>query len=300
VIRSSFVIDDPTIMAVFNAQPVDPLRLCAGIQVACTGGLQQYPDVQTCVNFITSLPPSRCPFPFTSNTALCRQLHLANAFINPVIHCPHTAMNSPVCFEQCMPDCANCDPNAVCVDDYINNTTAHYKCQCKPGYTGDGVTSCVPNTCANDADCPLQPGSGGCQNGLCGCNKTFAWDTSAGAQQRHDTCDCKADEIHITRDGLNECLPIGKCLDVNDCPQKREQAQCLPTPQNPFATFNTCFCNYGFIGGHQYPCTCPEGRTVVQSKLDHSELCLAPGECTDDSHCAPGTCVQGTPVGHCQ
>ena len=37
--------------------------------------------------------------------------------------------------DECLSGEANCDPNAVCI-----NTQGSYKCDCKPGYQGDGYT----------------------------------------------------------------------------------------------------------------------------------------------------------------
>jgi hypothetical protein len=68
-IRLSYVINDPSIERLYEtAQNVDPVTICTAVLIACPVGspLQQYADVQECVDFLHSLPPSVCPFPFTT------------------------------------------------------------------------------------------------------------------------------------------------------------------------------------------------------------------------------------------
>ena len=42
--------------------------------------------------------------------------------------------------DECMINTHNCDINAVC-----NNTEGSHNCTCKPGYSGDGISSCTGN-----------------------------------------------------------------------------------------------------------------------------------------------------------
>jgi hypothetical protein len=300
-INLSYVINDPSIEQLYEtAQKVDPVTICTAILIACPVGspLQQYADVQECVDFLHSLAPSVCPFPFTSDTVLCRALHVSQALIDPTVHCPHVGRSSPVCFEHCLPACAACSTDAHCDARFVDLTSAEFSCECNDGFSGSGA-ACERDACDAPRDCPADPRRAACTDGLCGCVPDVHWDPSTTARERRDACGCAADELLAKRPEdpgvrgrrrhVPACVPTGRCFEVHDCPQSPKVVQCLPTPENAYDTSNVCECNYGFGGGWESDCVCPPGRREVRLKAKHgARVCLAANECTRDRDCARG------------
>jgi len=299
-----YLVNDPEVLAVYNDPRFHPdvASLCYGIMTACTGPLQQYKDVNECINYVTPLN-SPCPYPISSNTLACRGLHLQNALINAEVHCPHCGMESPVCVDDCLPtanqtNCNNCAArNATCAVDYPNPSAVRdpiYFCMCNDGFIGDGST-CTAKSCSKSAVCNA---NGMCENesqypcgkfgictdkGICGCMPTFMWNTTTGL------CVCPPDTTLRLKavQGAPMCVPNGKCLDVSDCKdQSWHEVQCKSTPvPNPISPFKACLCNDGFIGGWTNPCTCPKGNKILHNRKIHAKVCAGPGQCTEDYQC---------------
>lgn len=314
-----------------NSATFTPAALCAGVIVpacnrtdpGCNGNcwpLTQYSSVADCIAFITQLdqgPPNPCPYPERSNTKVCRLLHGLSSFFIPSIHCAHVPAVSPVCTDSCLDGpCAHPAPNSHCAAIWPGLPTDYtlvYAPVCNDGYTGDGVTSCVANTCAKDSDCPSNVAvcSNATGTGLCQCPPTFVWDTSVRAQQTHRTCVCPdgTREFPTGPNGQRTCIRVGQCLgdNVEQCPQtqlgQRNAIKCRPYGVNPYSPFNQCLCNYGYSGGVEYPCTCDAPRTEVYSPAVGGTVCLAPGECVRDAQCTAGQqhCVipAGANIGQC-
>ena len=304
-IRLSFVINDDIIEKLFETPPnLNVTQICGGILLACPIGspLQQYDSFQDCVDFMNAIPPSVCPFPFTSHTLLCRALHLEQAFINPVVHCPHVGKHSHTCFERCLPDCASCSPDGRCVAAYTDITTPGFQCQCNEGFSGTGE-ECALNTCSAPRQCPAKQSLATCTDGACGCAEDVRWDPSLTALHHKQACGCAEGELLTQReDGAPVCVPLGRCFDVKDCPQSPQVVQCLSTPGNPFDTSNICACNYGYGGGWESPCVCPPDRREVNMTQGEGKVCLAADECIHDSNCGGGMrCVvsSGELIGTC-
>jgi hypothetical protein len=299
-ITLSYVINDPIIQRLYETtQNLDPALICTAILAACPAGgpLQQYADVQECLDFLGSLAPGVCPFPFTSDTVLCRALHVEQALLNPTVHCPHVGRDSPVCFERCLPDCAVCSADAHCGARFVDLTTVEFHCECNDGFSGSGVT-CARSACDTPRECPADRKLAVCTDGVCGCKADVRWDPSAGARERSEGCGCAADELLTKRfedpGGRRRrrapaCVPIGRCFDVKDCPQSPKVVQCVPTDENTYDTSNVCECNHGYGGGWESACVCPPGRREVRLKGKRAaKVCLASNECTRDRDCGRG------------
>jgi hypothetical protein len=270
----------------------------------CTGRLQQYQTMAQCVAFMQILdarqaarPEAACPYRLTSNSTTCRSFHSTNALVDPAVHCPHVSVDSAMCRDTCLPACADCPPHAHCTATYANATaeTADYACACDGGFVAtassvNGATECRPRTCASDDQCHAPFGMCDSATGRCGCRPTFVWDSTTGA------CVCPAD-YELTWDvprtnpsGLRgpACRPPGGCLAREHCTaQEWNRVQCAATtPANTVSPWLACQCNPGFIGGWTSECECPHGpeRALWSSRVE-GEVCLAPGQCTDDWHC---------------
>jgi hypothetical protein len=104
------------------------------------------------------------------------------------------------------------------------------------------------------------------------------------------------------------CIPLGRCTLREHCTaQEWSSVQCRDTTPPALLTpgIKACLCNPGFEGGYELPCTCPHGAAAIQwSNALDGNVCLAPGQCTDNWHCTwPQTCQQqastGATIGHC-
>ncbi len=285
---STYVVQDPDSEKrgadVFKTKTL--ADVCGLVYYSCYArGLMPYSSIMDCVAYLSSLPPTKCPFPNTGNTAECRNFHALNALADPVVHCPHTARDSVMCTESCLEYCGTCDPNAKCAEAFINITVPNYECRCNVGYVGDGH-SCEPVECTERSHCPGDYISSACLKndsafagpGICGCQESFTWNSTTGE------CHCDEDKKLTWKDGKPTCMPIGRCLDRYDCPQDYNKVKCVK-PVNIYATSWPCRCNYGFEGGFENDCTCRNGKSVVWSPYHEGKICVADGECTQFWHC---------------
>jgi len=250
--------------------------------------------VTECIDFLSALPPQgseTCPFPFKGQTVSCRVLHAFSSFIRPDVHCFHTAPISPVCRNKCLPECANCPNNSHCIPVFPNLFQINYKCQCNNGYTNvDG--SCVANTCNSGGRCgAAKTGTYTCGNdNICRCLKSFTWDDSQMSKDGQDACRCLNGETwknNSANDKSKMCVPVGRCTIDNHCTiQDHKQVQCQPYGINIYTPWDHCLCNYGFVGGSEFPCSCINNRTVVHSNILNAEICIGDGECVKDADCS--------------
>jgi len=322
-ISSDIVVSDRAIMPIYTANNIiDVETLCNRIMNRCVGDLQVYDSVEACIAFMQVIdannqakPESACPYRLTSNSTVCRNFHATNALVDPEVHCSHTAINSPKCVDTCLPACANCPANSHCVATYANATAlvAVYTCTCDDGYVAgttnvNGATSCAPKSCTANWQCGTPYGSCSSTTGRCGCPNTFDWDPIKGGCHCPDgyvlTWDIPANNpFGVTAPA---CKPPGGCLNRQHCSdQTWNRVQCAATqPPSTVSVWLACQCNPGFTGGWISPCQCPYGESrVLWSSTVQGEVCLAPGQCTDNWHCTGSTthCVtlSGDIIGSC-
>jgi len=322
-IKADIVVSDRDIIPIYDAHnEIDAMTLCKNIMARCTGSLQQYRSVDECVGFMQAIgavaqerPRSACPYRLTSNTTTCRNFHSSNTLVDPAVHCPHTAKDSVMCVDNCLPACESCPPNSHCSATYSNATSqsAIYSCACDAGFvafsTGDGeVTKCLPASCNDDGECGKPFGYCDRDSGRCACKSTSEW-VSSGSKVG---CTCPEDytitwDIPVPNHSnltSPSCRPPGGCLAREHCTQQaKDRVQCRATdPPSTVSSWLACLCNPGFIGGWNNPCTCPYGESQVawSSKLS-GEVCLAPGQCSNDRQCKT-TCVMPPEgfIGTCQ
>jgi hypothetical protein len=269
-------------------------------------------SIQECIEQYQSIPAtSPCPSAFSSDTVICRGIHAFSTLLNASVHCAHLPFDSPVCFDRCLPDCADCSANAHCVETFdeaeviANNLDAYlnYSCECDDGYVGDGET-CTLKTCQADWECAV-PGEAQsgipfnvCDEGVCKCRDTLKWLPQTGA------CGCRSDQFLTWEAGVPVCLDEGKCLHRWQCQQDYNDVKCrqfeLP---NTLSLGDFCLChpsfdNYGF---NNPECFCQNG-TKTWSNLEQGNVCVRAGECVAGWQCQSGETCQfnGTnPVGIC-
>jgi hypothetical protein len=263
-----------------------------------------FASVDDCITFMSNLSPNQpCPYDLRSNTTACRALHAISSFFLPSVHCSHVKRDSLVCTESCLPACSNCDVNAECVDtssppDFI----IQYKCVCKNGYVGNGTT-CTPKFC-NFGNCPAPTGSYNCSTGLCMCKDSYTHQPTATG---NNLCACLSPNVVYWYNNAPICLPPGRC--INDANrymcnlQQYSEVTCAPM-NNSFNPLSKCVCNYGYLGGFEYPCSCPAPRRKLWSNSFNGFVCLNTTECTTNyPDCFyPKTChiASGEKVGSCQ
>jgi len=250
-----------------------------------------FTSVEHCISYFDSIPNQGiCPYPQLSDTRSCRTLHAFSSLFAPQIHCSHVRpVSNFVCKDSCLPACSNCHPDSECVATHPgipnNFTSILYQCKCKNGYIGNG-TSCTPKTC-NYGNCPAVWGSFDCSannnSNLCHCTETFfhnPTDTS------NNLCTCPITSRIIYLNSKPVCVPQGRCTEQWHCnKQNFNQVKCLQYGNNSFTLFKSCVCNYGFLGGWEYPCTCPQGNRIVWSEALMGEVCFSPTQCTVNWHC---------------
>jgi hypothetical protein len=305
------------------AGSVTSIQLCSGIvgvpgvlPAACPVNTtyQQYSSIDDCLTkmaqVVANQATSPCPDILTTNSTSCRNIHYATALANPpqsqLDHCPHVQIPSPVCIDRCLISCSNCHADASCIFEPTSTGARTYYCQCNPGYTGDGVNSCVAKTCSAQYQC-----SNGndynyvtCQNGFCGCSNTFNWNITDGScYQPTETT------VIYNSNGQAVALPNGRCYQQYQCSNAGlgdyNSLSCVQFGVNAFVPYYTCLCNYGYDGGFNVPCTCASGKSVEWSSQLNANVCLLPTECTENYECvSPQICnktVSGYPgvVGTC-
>ncbi|XP_068242027.1 nidogen-1-like [Palaemon carinicauda] len=121
--------------------------------------------------------------------------------------------------DECLDMTHNCSSDASCID-----TRVSYRCQCKPGFTGDGYTcedidECTENRCGHKATCTNSPGkySCSCRSGYEGYGKncTDVDECSLGTHNCHKYAVCSNTEGSFTcrctlyheGDGVN-CIEV--------------------------------------------------------------------------------------------
>lgn len=325
LINTGFTVQDVGANTLFEltGAALDAPTICGGfIFPACSQinpatnqsyiGDTGFTSVVDCITSLSQVAaiPQPCPYPFRANTLSCRSLHALSSFFIPSIHCAHTKLNSPVCRAQCLPACAQCHPNASCVATYPGfpltkaSLSPVYECRCNNGFAGNG-TYCTPVACSAQGLCPAAPGTTECSTGLCKCKSSFVHQPTLPLRNR-DLCECPETSTRRWVNNQVICVPHGRCIDDSSryicSAQKYNQVKCRAV-NNTFNTFGACKCNYGFEGGWEYPCVCPAGKRIIWSNFVDGQVCLAPGECTNDRpDCTyPQVCniVPGQTIGSC-
>jgi len=270
-------------------------------------GYQVYANQAECEAFMNSIGSTDyCPYSETSNTTNCRFLHAQNAVYLPSVHCIHTAVNSPVCVDSCFPACDGCDTNAHCGVLSASIAGITYGCQCNDGYTGTGKAGhCTKATCSGGSgyqwQCPGQYSYASCgTDGSCSCQQSFEWVANS-----TDTCQCPADSYLNWNNDQPECITYGHCRQQYQCENvgsAYNAVKCAPYGENSFLPTGvyTCICNPGYEGFEDTPCVCPSGSSEVWSTRFDGFVCLAPGQCTENSQCPYyQTCHGAAPLGTC-
>lgn len=260
----------------------------------------EFATIEECIAYTSNLPMvGVCPFVRRSKTQGCSSLHGINAFLLPSVHCQHVSPSSTKCQDSCLPECSNCDVNAKCIAEFPNvlDSTPVYKCECLPGYVGNG-THCKEEKCKY-GQCGALYGSYGCSDGLCKCTDTFKHNP----QHANNLCICPDGGKVIYNNSKPICVPKGRCIkDSWECSQGYSSVSCAVV-DNPMAIFRECRCNYGYLGGRNYPCKCPAPKRELWSNLHNGNLCLSTTQCTASWHCGSGkTCFNppyGDNVGMC-
>lgn len=273
-------IQDPAAIALFSqdSNTIDPAIICgAFIFPACSAYMADtgYTSLEDCISFIASVQaPSTCPFQGRSNTAACRTTHSWASAIRPDIHCSHTSRDNPVCHDNCYPACSNCSAQADCVAAFTTLFDPSYTCLCKNGYKGDGRV-CTSQSCR--MGCARYQV---CDHGVCKCKKGFTWNLTT--VRVNDQCTCVGG---LVQNGV--CVPTGRCTTDRQCvAQDRNTVTCSDYGFNPLTEWKHCLCNYGYVGGWEYPCTCPVGKKQVRSSLaGGGRVCLSAGECVRRLDC---------------
>lgn len=322
-VELDYGVQDPALIKLSNlvTSSFSPEQLCFLIFAACNGSdafnvpPQPYlvdtgfSTLEECITFMYALPsdPNNtiCPYVDRSNTTNCRTIHMLSSFIDPSIHCAHVRPDSALCVNTCLPACDNCDINASCRATYVSipyNFTPVYACECNNGYVGNG-SHCTPKACSY-GNCPAAWGSYDCSgDNLCKCTETFTpnpTDTTGS-----NLCTCPAPSQLFWNGDILECVPKGRCLNGQQwqcTSQSYNDVKCTTYGNNTFTLFNDCLCNYGFLGGWEYPCSCPSPKRSFYSNSYSGNICLQPWECQFSWQCGyPLTChvPTGQQIGSC-
>lgn len=312
-----YSIDDPETIPAFNLSfsVHTPEGICRDqIWPACSGqytGVSylndtEFSTIAECVNYTRSLKmKNECPFEKRSRTMSCQVLHATSAILLPSVHCQHVSPHSEKCVDTCMPACESCSVNAQCVAEIegITEFNPVYKCQCLPGYIGDGET-CEPATCKNSLYAGALYGSYNCSTGKAVCHESFTHNPT----DPSNMCDCPDGGSIKYVNGKPVCVAKGRCVsDRWECArpgsgQAFENINCVDV-RNNWAKQKECVCNYGFNGGRLHPCVCPQGKTIRWSNIHEGNVCLDADECTANWHCGSSQfCVvdSGSTVGKCK
>ncbi|AUV58747.1 EGF-like domain-containing protein [Bandra megavirus] len=287
-------------LAASTGAQASPQEICTVIMDSCTGSNQVYDTFQDCVNYMSGVAANSepCPGKYIGNTTTCHKFHANSAIYLPEVHCPHVRpYTSTVCRDFCVTrGCGNCDPNAECVfNTPFGKLVPTYECRCRDGYVGDGKT-CTRIPCQGDWNCPSDYSYTKC-NGTCGCRTSggFLWNSTQDAINQNKACGCGENEFINWFNGSPECVPIGRCREVWQCPQAATQYNSITCSQygtNVLIPYKTCLCNYGYANlGFARNCECPAPGREVWSTTKQGTLCLTPSECTDNYHCSSGSCA---------
>eukprot|EP01127_Copromyxa_protea_P009418 TRINITY_DN2224_c0_g1_i2.p1 TRINITY_DN2224_c0_g1~~TRINITY_DN2224_c0_g1_i2.p1 ORF type:complete len:490 (-),score=69.40 TRINITY_DN2224_c0_g1_i2:54-1367(-) len=260
-----------------------------------------FKTVEECIAYTSALDlENKCPFPMRSKTMTCQILHATSALLLPSVHCQHVSPASDKCQDTCMPACANCHENAKCIAivESVETFLPEYKCQCLPGYMGDGE-NCEPATCQGSIFEGALYGSYNCSTGKAICEESFTHNP----EDPNNLCICPDGGTIRYQHGKPVCVAKGRCLEEKwECSQAYENVQCVPV-NNTFGKHKECRCNYGFNGGRLHDCSCPAPKSIQWSSSLERNVCLSPDECTANWHCGhPRVCVvdPSTQIGTCR
>ncbi|SOB73976.1 EGF-like domain-containing protein [Cedratvirus lausannensis] len=269
---------------------------CLDIMRFCTGPNQVYATYDDCISYMTGVEqkPHPCPGGYIANDSVCYNFHKKSAEYLPEVHCPHVSPTSSVCRDFCLVrGCGNCHANAECIlTTKPGELLSSYACKCKEGYIGDGQT-CTKATCTGAWNCPTSYNFATCVNSTCGCKKAggFLWDGS-----KSDVCSCGRNEKVYYVNGEPECMPLGRCRELWQCPQKYNTVSCSTYGTNALLPFKTCLCNYGYDNlGFARDCQCSAPKREIWSPSKNGFVCLRPDECSEGYHCSSGKTCQKAP-----
>ncbi|KAJ8304383.1 hypothetical protein KUTeg_017966 [Tegillarca granosa] len=270
---------------------------------SCVGGLTTSADGKHCLDIDECLDNRNLCLSGT-----CQNTHGSFDCICDVGFSVKVDTRNPGCTDdnECEDGSAGCDPHAKCI-----NTIGSYKCDCKPGYTGDGFTCRDSNECTRnnggcdiDATCINTPGSFRCV-----CDEGFSGD---GFECR-DVDECSLNS-NLCENGQCINFPGGfrcecdmgftstpdekACIDIDECDIFHNlcvNGRC----KNVYGMFR-CDCNQGFkldeTGGN---CTDINAIKVVnwKTKMVTTDI----DECENPDNCQFGTCVnrQGSYICQC-
>ncbi len=159
---------------------------------------------------------------------------------------------------------------------------------CQPNFCNDNI-DCNPGTvCIKlEGDCN---GQGQCQPQPDVCVQVY--DPVCGCDGQTYGNSCEAIKAGVSIDHFGECQP-SQCIDNNDCdasefcakPDCQSSGHCLPKPDVCIQVFDpVCGCD-----GQTYGNACL--ANAAGTSVNHAGPCI-PGDCTDNSQCAPSDYCQ--------
>ncbi|MDX2024508.1 MAG: EGF domain-containing protein [Deltaproteobacteria bacterium] len=146
-----------------------------------------------------------------------------------------------------------CSANAICTD-----TPSSYTCECKAGYSGNGVTCVDVDECATN-------------NG--GCSADAICSNTAGARE----CTCKSG---FSGDGIT-------CVDINECATNNGDCDSLVVCTNTPGSHTCGNCPAGYSGGGAGACT------DINECTSGTANCAADADCTNSAGSFSCTCKGG-------
>ncbi|CAG7838551.1 unnamed protein product [Allacma fusca] len=230
-----------------------------------------------CVELSVGEPECRCLSGFYGDGLFCYQQTDTGAEISPGVP----------------PDCRQatlCDPFADCIFSRSSNS---YICNCRPGYTGDGIVclrdtseSCdLENNCHPEADCRLDELLNEytcvCRSGFIGDGYTCTRSREIGslapsAPAPTPTCllnYCWCPSGYIHEDIRNECVP-------DEASPVPPDATC---EASPYICDPNAACVYINDG---YSCICKTGFSGDGRQCTPQDLCSSHSECSQYGECA--------------
>lgn len=239
----------------------------------------------------------KCPDVFISDTFPCNVLHAVSTQPAPQfmlnnesmaeLHCDHCVpdelivhpnVSSP-CRDHCLVKCAGCIDSSTQRCEVIESGTAgtdyDYQCNCLPSHsyvkvgnfpaTGKKAYSCQIQTCSTVDDCPAKTNNQyrmKCNDGVCGCEESYVWDTSNKALKSKKVCVCPTGtvekEVSIGGVMVKRCIPPGRCQVgvAGHCTAANTVCQ-PPTSTDRFTAYGMglCVCADGYkYGGGATAC----------------------------------------------
>ncbi|BCS82581.1 ankyrin repeat-containing protein [Cotonvirus japonicus] len=194
--------------------------------------------------------------------------------------------------------CGNCDENANCMvglsedlrsynpkESLQNMIDFYYKCECRPGYSGDGYL-CLANECQFDYECPSNYFHGKCIDGMCACREEdgFVWNPSFDNLIDKDVCQCDSNSILSWVDGKAVCIPNGQCVEKYHCAHLYEFEKSHCQQISSHQKYGQCLCNYGYEQ-HKKECHCPPHKREVWDTSVGQYVCLDSSQCLNKYDC---------------